>query len=399
MAYYDIIIIGGGLVGAGFASALRGTNLRVALVDAKMPANDDPRLFALNAGSCDFLANIGIWPAIADHAAAIHQVHVSSRGQFGATRLKSEDAGLPSLGYVIPAHYIESALNQQMTSAPAHDIYRPAVLEALIQDDNEVIVELSTPEGKVNLRAGLLVGADGTESAVRKLAGIEADIVDYQQSAIVTRTLLTRPHDNIAYERFMEGGTIAMLPLCGDECATIWTGRRDLMTELLSLSDNDFVQSLQRVFGYRLGRLQGIAKRHTFPLRMIRAKTMTKGRVFLLGNSAHTLHPIAAQGFNLAMYEAAVLVEALEAASAAGRTISPSELQGVYADIQQQQAASIQVSHQLADRFSGQKSMISKLLPVGLLGFDLVSPLRRQFVRKIMGRTGRVPRLLLSAMT
>lgn len=397
MQYYDIIIIGGGLVGAGFASALRGTNLRVALVDARMPSSDDPRLFALNAGSCDFLANIGIWPEIVDHAASIRQVHVSSRGQFGAARLKSEDAGLPCLGYVIPAHYIESALNRQMTAASVHDIYRPAVLQALEQHSNEVSVDIALPEGIINLRAGLLIGADGAESAVRKLAGIDAEIVDYQQSAIVTRTMLARSHGNIAYERFMEGGTIAMLPLSGDECATIWTGKNELISKLLSLSDNDFVQALQQGIGYRLGRLQGIAKRHTFPLRMMRAASMTKGNVFLLGNSAHTLHPIAAQGFNLAVYEAAVLVDSIVNAVDAGRQISKDDLQAVSADIQRQQNISVQVSHQLADRFSGQKSIISKLLPLGLIGFDLMAPVRRQFVRKIMGRSGRVPRLLMDA--
>lgn len=399
MQRYDIIVVGGGLVGAGFASALRGTNLRVALVDARLPSNDDPRLFALNAGSCDFLANIGIWPAIENHAAAIHQVHVSSRGRFGAARLKKEDAGLSSLGYVIPAHYIESALNDQMSSEMLHDVYRPAVLQKLEQDDNEVSIELATPDGIVSLRTSLLIGADGAESAVRRLVGIDVDIVDYQQSAIVTRTLLTRPHNNIAYERFIESGTIAMLPLCGNECATIWTGKNERAAELLSLGDNDFVQVLQRDVGYRLGRLQGIAKRHSFPLRMIRAVTMAKGNVFLLGNAAHTLHPIAAQGFNLAMYEAAVLLESLIVAADAGKKMSALDLQAVSADIQQQQGISVQVSHQLAEHFSGQKSIISKFLPLGLIGFDLAAPVRRQFVRKIMGRSGRVPRLLMDATT
>lgn len=399
MQNYDIVIIGGGLVGAGFASALRGTNLRVALVDARLPSNDDPRLFALNAGSCDFLTNIGIWPAISAYAAPINQVHVSSRGHFGAARLKSEDAGLSSLGYVIPAHYIESALNNQMMDESAHDIYRPAVLKSLRQGQHEVSIELETSEGVINLCAGLLVGADGAESAVRSLAGIGVDVVDYQQSAIVTRTLLARSHANIAYERFMQGGTIAMLPLCGNECATIWTGKNELIQSLLSASEDDFLQNLQREFGYRLGRLQGIAKRYTFPLRMMRARTMTKGNIFLLGNAAHTLHPIAAQGFNLAMYEAAVLIDSIVKAVAEEKKISIEDLQKVNAEIQQQQDISIRVSHQLADRFSGQKSLVSKFLPLGLLGFDLAAPVRRQFVKKIMGRSGRVPRLLMDAST
>lgn len=398
MRVYDIIIIGGGLVGAGFASALRGSHLRVALVDAREPTNDDPRLFALNAGSCEFLENIGVWPAIVADAAPIKQVHVSSRGHFGAARLKSEDADLPFLGYVIPAYVIETALNHQMTLNPEYDVYRPATLHALTQKEDGVSLVLSTPTGDVNLQAGLVIGADGTESSVRKLAGIAAETVDYQQRAIVTRTTLARSHCNIAYERFTNNGTIAMLPLSGNECATIWSGNHSVIDELMQMSDGDFLQKLQQQFGYRLGRLQFIKQRHTFPLRMMQAKTMTTGHIFLLGNAAHTLHPVAAQGFNLALYEVAVLVETLLNVKKAGRAVAAVDLQAAYATIKQQQSMSITVSHQLATRFSVEKSAIRKLVPFGLLGFDLMTPLRQRFVRKMMGRSGRVPRLLMSVM-
>ncbi len=396
MRFYDVIIIGGGLVGAGFAAALRETDLRIAVVDARLPASDDPRLFALNAGSCDFLRNIGIWPVIASEAASIRQVHVSSRGHFGAVRLKSEDVNLPFLGNVIPACVIEAALNAQMTSASTLDIYRPATLSALEQKDDGVDVVLSTQTDDICLYGKLIIGADGTESTVRKLAGIQADVVDYRQSAIVTRTQLARSHHHIAYERFTDNGTIAMLPLCENECATIWSGKSTVMDELMQLNDDDFTSRLQQVFGYRLGRLLQIRRRHTFPLRMMRAKTMTSGNVFLLGNAAHTLHPVAAQGFNLAVYEAAMLAEAILKAVKSSKFVTQTDLQMVYDAIRQQQSASISISHQLAVNVSAQTGVIRKLLPYGLTGFDLAMPLRRQFIRKIMGRTGRVPRLLMS---
>lgn len=394
---FDLIIIGGGLVGAGLARALRESQMRVALVDARLPSNDDPRLFALNEASCQFLKNMGLWPVLAQHAAPIHQVHVSYQGHFGAVRLNREEVNARTLGSVIPARYIETALNETLLSLPHFTLFRPATLQTLRQQNGCAELTLETAQGEVRLNAPLVIGADGTESTVRKQLNIAVDEVDYQQSALVTRTALQRPHQNIAYERFNAQGAIAMLPLTGEECATIWTGDADAISQLQALSEKDFLCQLQKAFGYRLGRLQNIEKRHVFPLRMLRAKSAVHECVYLLGNAAHTLHPIAAQGFNLALYEVAALVEKMMEKKAKQEDFTAADFLSVHESTQNQQTASIGISHRLSTLFAHDSLIMSIALPLGMIGLDVALPLKRQFIKGAMGRAGRVPPLLLSA--
>ena len=385
--HYDLIIIGGGLVGAGLAAALRDSDKRIALIDARMPSNEDPRLFALNHGSCAVLKNLGLWPQLTSHAEAIHQVHVSKRGQFGAVRLHREDVALAYLGYVIPACYIEAALNALLLSLENVTIYRPAVLTELTQqaDMNQVTINI---DGEfVSMTSPIVLGADGTESTVRAQLKIDAEVIEYGQHAIVTRTELQRHHRHVAYERFNEHGAIAMLPLAENECATIWTADQSAAASLMALSDADFLQALQREFGYRLGRLMSIKRRHTFPLRMVRAKQNVKAGVMLLGNAAHTLHPIAAQGFNVALYEVATLAEIL-------RQENTVDLHAVWLQVEKQMGASMTMSHQLADLFNHSSLLLKYVLPIGMVGLDKTPALKRLFMTKLLGRSGRVPPLL-----
>lgn len=386
---FDLIIVGGGLVGAGLAAALRQSPLQIALIDARVPSNDDPRLFGLNSTSCHFLKNLGIWEQLAEHAAPIHQVHVSRKGRFGAVRLQREDLKLKELGNVIPARHIEHALNTM--SLPNVTLFRPAQLKAITQQDGVASLTLITETGEKILQSSIVIGADGTESTVRKCLNIKTDITDYDQSAIVTRTQLSRSHQHIAYERFTDNGAIAMLPLTGNECATIWSAETTFISELMTLTDAEFLVALQKEFGMRLGPLQGISQRHLFPLRMVRAEKMVDQCVFLLGNSAHTLHPIAAQGFNLALYEVATLVDAIMT----HETFTAAELQEISHKTQSQQATSIGVSHRLSQLFANESACVNIGLQLGMIGFDLVTPLKKRFLEGMMGKTRYVPSLLL----
>lgn len=396
MLHYDLIIVGGGLVGAGLAVALRQSNVRIALVDARLPGHDDPRLFALNNSSCQFLENLNIWTALAPHAAAIHQVHVSHQGRFGAVRLRAEDLALPTLGHVVPACYIEEVLNEALASLSNCTTYRPAKLHALHQQDGFAQLKIIMEDKEIMLQSPLVIGADGTESTVRKQLNIVTDIVDYQQSALVTRTSLQRSHQQIAYERFHSQGAIAMLPLVGNECATIWTADHATIEQLMSLSDAAFLTELQSQFGYRLGRLLAVSKRHVFPLRMVRAKKAVEQCVFLLGNSAHTLSPIAAQGFNLALYEVAVLVEGIVEKMARQETFTAMDLEGVNAKTQKQQAISVGISHRLAQLFSQESHLMTCLIQLGMVGLDIAAPIKSRLLNSMMGRRGQVPHLFLS---
>lgn len=396
MSKYDVTIIGGGLVGAGFAVALKNAGLQIALIDAKLPSSNDPRLFALSNGSCTFLENLGLWPKLASYAAPMHQVHVSHRGRFGAVRLNREDVRLPSLGHVVPARYIEAALNEELLTLPQFTLYRPAKLKSLTQSNDSVQLSLETAEGEKELSSKIVIGADGTESTVRALVNIPVKTFDYEQSALVTRTQLARPHEYVAYERFVDHGAIAMLPLFDGERASIWTADHAFINKLKAMSETEFLQTLQHQFGYRLGRLTKISERHVFPLRMVRAEKPYAGNVFLLGNSAHTLHPIAAQGFNLALYEVAALVDGILQKTKQNQAISAHDLKQIYDQTQKQQAMSIGVSHRLSNIFSKQSALIGTVMQLGMIGFELVPSIKKKFIAEIMGRSGRVPSLLLS---
>lgn len=379
MLQYDLVIVGGGLVGAGLAVALRDSNFKIALVDARLPSNEDPRLFALNAASCQFLANLNLWPELAFHASAIHQVHVSNQGHFGAVRLNREEMKLDALGHVIPARYIEAELNAALTTLPNCRIYRPARLQELNFLADKAELTIFCDQAEMKLQASLVIGADGTESTVRKLLNIKTDVFDYQQSAIVTRVRLKRSHQQIAYERFNPHGAIAMLPLRGEECASIWTADNKFISQCMEMPDDLFLNKLQQAFGYRLGRLQALEKRHVFPLRMLRAEKAVEKCVYLLGNSAHTLHPIAAQGFNLALYEVAVLAQGLK---------QKQDLQQIHAKTQKQQAATIGVSHRLSTMFGSNSKIFSLASQLGMMGFDLALPAKRKFMQVMAGKMG-----------
>lgn len=390
---YDLIIVGGGLVGAGLAAALETSGLQIALIDARMPSSNDPRLFALNAGSCQFLDNLNLWDNLSPFASPIHQVHVSQQGRFGSVRLNREDVHLSSLGHVIPARYIEAALNDRLLVLPNVALYRPATLNGLEQDGESVTLAINQDNKEEKVRGKLVIAADGTASTVRSLLNIRADVFDYEQSALVTRTTLTRSHAHIAYERFQEDGAIAMLPLINNECATIWSASASRIAELRELSEADFLAALQTCFGYRLGRLKGISERHVFPLKMVQAEKAVEGNVFLLGNAAHTLHPIAAQGFNLALYEVAILVETILAKQG---NIQAADLRAVSEQIKKQQKTSIGVSHRISQVFASDSRLATMATQLGMMGLDIATPLKRRFISGIMGRSGRVPRLLLN---
>lgn len=394
---YDLIVVGGGLVGASLVLALQDLGKKIALIDARLPSKNDPRLLALNDSSCRFLANLGLWEPLAPHAAPIHQVHVSHRGRFGSVRLKREDANLSSLGFVVPAYIIEQTLHAKLNACSQVTFYRPARLTALTQNEELATLTLQQENTELVLQSPLVIGADGTDSTVRKQLGIETAAVDYQQSAIVTRTRIKGAHHQIAYERFTEDGAIAMLPLLNNECATIWTASHTTINYLLQLSEQDFLQALQKEFGHRLGQLQAVAERHTYPLRMVQARKAFLQHVLLLGNAAHTLHPIAAQGFNLALYETAIVIDYLKGKTSMNESLTAADLQKIGEKIAKQQTISVGVSHRLAQLFDAakQSSLISIARQLGMVAFDTAAPLKKHLILSLLGKTKKAPSLLL----
>lgn len=367
------MIVGGGMVGASLAVALKDSSLQIALIDAAPIVLEDSRLIALNYASYHFFKTIDIWHQLAAQAEKINQIHVSQLGRFGITQISADEIDLDVLGYVVPAKYINAALYSALHNQNNIKLIRPGNVTALHQDADKVTVTVTYAGETITLEAKAVIGADGTQSTVRDLLNIGTDITDYHQSALVTATELQRSHHNIAYERFQKTGAIAMLPLTEQRAATIWTGPTELISRLLKLNDDEFKSELQKQFGYRLGRFNKTEKRVSYPLKMLRAHQYKKQQVVLIGNAAHTLHPVAAQGLNLALYEISALTKYF---NKNGTSLDQ------LPDLSSQQDFSSRLSHQLIRIFSNDFFIMNTARSIGLIGLDIFPGLKKRIMQR-----------------
>lgn len=389
--HYDVVIVGAGLVGLALSLALRKfSSLKVAIIEASLPKHNDTRLFALSVSSWQLLQHIGVADELASVACPIRGIQVSRQGHFGAVRFNAKEMNLNALGYMVPAANIEKVLEDKNKQHHATCI-RPATLVGLTQQEDHVELLITTPEGKRKITADSVIGADGAHSTVRQLLGVNVDIEDDQQSALVTHTTVSQSHQHIAYERFVKDGAIAMLPLRDDKVATIWSGHRKFIHELQEKTDGDFIAALQQNFGYRLGRITSVAKRTLFPLKFSRAVKMNVDRVLLIGNAAHTVHPIAAQGFNLALYEVALFVDKLQQHD---DVPSAQLFQELAVAAQNQQNISLSTTQQISQQVMKPSMLVRACLPMGMFVFDKVTPLKKIFLQNMLGRGKKTPRLL-----
>ncbi|GGC09674.1 2-octaprenyl-6-methoxyphenyl hydroxylase [Marinobacterium zhoushanense] len=318
-AEYDLLIVGGGMVGASLACALLPVaaelQLRIAVVEAEpMPAADQPvfqpsydaRSTALAYGVRAAFERMGIWSTLAQHLTAIKHIHVSDRGHFGAARLDAQREQVPALGYVVENHWLGQVLLSRLRQdgAPWIDFISPAEVVDLDNRAEGCTVRVVQGEDERELKAGLVVMADGGRSALREKIGIGYRQSSYEQHALVANVSLDRPHRNIAYERFTDSGPIALLPgedLDGQaRCGLVWTLPEEAVDEVLALDQRAFLDRLQQRFGYRAGRLTRVGERYHYPLKLVVAEEQVRAGLVVLGNAAHALHPIAGQGFNLA---------------------------------------------------------------------------------------------------
>ncbi len=344
---YDIVIAGGGLVGASLAVALHGSGYRVAVVEPVPPQAEsqpsfDDRQTALAPTSRRFFENLGLWEAIEAGASPIRRIHVSDRGHGGFTRLDAAEEGLPALGHVAPNRVLGAVLAPAMAEAadvfcPAritqtHPVMEPAeagsdpdAARAPADDPaghatsspaetqavaRQVVIE--TESGPQTVSTRLLVVADGMRSTTREALGVGLDERDYGQSAIIANLRTQYPHHGTAYERFTPDGPLAVLPAGEDAASLVWTLPHDeAQAAATQWSETAFLQALQSAFGWRLGRLEAVGKRQVYPLWAVTADQFCAQRAVIMGNAAHALHPVAGQGLNLALRDVAGLVEAL----------------------------------------------------------------------------------------
>ncbi len=393
MSQAKLAIIGGGLVGASLALALQaGAKARgwsIVLVEPFAPGDSyqpsyDARSTALSYGTQQIYQRLGIWPKVAERAEAIAHIHVSDRGRFAAARLSAEEEGVPALGYVAEnawlGHCLWQALDPEVVTwrCPAEVVKMQSIDVAPGRGGYRL-----TLNDESLLDCDLAVLADGGRSGLREQLGITVKTTAYQQSALIANISISQPHGGLAFERFTDEGPMALLPLSDNRSALVWTRPGDDAQRLLALDDRTFLAELQHVFGYRLGALRQVGARHVYPLSLIEAQEQVRPHLVVLGNAAHSLHPIAGQGYNLALRDVQALAQTLLAGPDVPGDFAT--LQQYYARQQLDQSLTVGFSDRVTRLFSNAEPLLATGRNLGLLGLDMLPPAKRWFARQAMG--------------
>lgn len=398
---YDVVIVGGGLVGASLACALSGYGLSIGVVEAVSPRaatqpSYDDRTLALALASVRIFDALGIWARLSNRATAISQVHVSSQGQLGMTRFSAAEMGVEALGYVAEAREVGQALYGQLADLPDCDLYCPARVVSLQDHDDrvELILEQETESTTTTISSKLLVAADGARSMIREFRQISFDVHDYGQIALIANVTPQIAHANCAFERFTPSGQLALLPHVGRRCGLVWVLPGDEAQSWLDCSDRAFLAEVQQRFGFRLGHLQKLGVRASYPLAMGKPQTDIAFRTILIGNAAHTIHPVAAQGFNLGLRDVALLAEHLVGAVRDGADLGEENLCRAYSESRAaDQRGMMQLTDGLVRVFTHPSGLVRAGRSLGLLGMAVSPSARRRLARRTMGYAGMVPRL------
>jgi 2-octaprenyl-6-methoxyphenol hydroxylase len=356
------------------------------------PSFDD-RATALSEGSRRIFASIGVWAGMAVEASPIRRIHVSERGRLGATRLSADEAGVDALGWVTPNRLIGKALMEFIAAKSNITVHAPAKLQSFTADATGVaaIIEAEKP---LTLKAKLLIAADGAQSEVRRQLGIGGERWDYAQTAVVCNLRVERPEVETAFERFADAGPVALLPMGGDKYGFVWVVTTDTAPALLGLDDAAFAEQAAERFGGRFGRFLQVGKRASYPLSMVRADAQQTTRTLIVGNAAHALHPVAAQGFNLSLRDVAVLAEVLADAQRDGQDLGKPEVLTRYVDARKGDQRGTALFTDILNRiFANPLTGVAWGRNAGLLAMELMPTARRTLMRKNMGLDGRLPRL------
>jgi len=397
---FDIAIVGGGMVGASLGAALAPLGLRIALIEAVPHDSDsspsfDERTTALSNGSRQILETLGIWSHVQGAATHIAKIHISDQGRFGFARIDAAEQGLAAMGYVVPNRELGRTLWPRLAASTNVRVFCPATVSQITPGESGVRLEIL--DAGTAIDAKLVVAADGVHSAVRRAFGVDAQTRDYEQTAVITTVLPQRFHEHVAYERFTANGPLALLPLEGGRCTLVLTLRTDMAQSALAWSEAEFLDEVQRRFGFRLGRFLKVGRRALYPLSLTRSTRTSAGRCVIVGNAAQALHPVAGMGFNLGLRDVASLAELIaERRNDGDFDPGAAELLAQYdawrgAD----RAGVIAFTDGLVRMFANPMGAVERLRSLGLLAFDLLPPAKAALSRLSTGagNDARVPKL------
>lgn len=396
----EVIIVGGGMVGLSLALMLAKQNIAVKLLEAiKYPNYDDENLApyhssfdarnsALSRRTVQIYQELGLWSALQEHATPILEVNITEQGSFGKARLKAEQEKVESFGQVIENAWLGRVLLTEVQKQPLIELIDGVQVTQLTQDADMAYIDASRGEEQLSLQAKLVIAADGRDSFCRKALGIGASEHDYDQVAIVTTVQTSKPHNHVGFERFSSLGPLALLPLPGEyRRSVVWPVKKGTEGEWLGdENDQHFLDALQETYGDRAGKFQKTGKRFSFPLSQVLAEKQAVGRVVLMGNAAHTIHPVAGQGFNLCMRDAHVLVRYLTEQIAQNADLGDAVmLQAYEASRLTDQQRVIKFCDSVVRGFSNSNPILKFIRNTGLVAFDTIPGIKPLVANYAMG--------------
>ena len=392
---FDVVIVGAGMVGASAAIGLKQLGLNVVLLDAfafseAVPGytpSYDERSTALSWGTREILETLAVWPHIADKACAIKEVHVSEKNRFATARIHASDYHQDALGYVVSNQWLGHCLLSRVQAMEIPLYAGVKVGRVQPGKKQEVTLQsISDVDIRKTILTRLLIIADGSESETARMLGIDYHIEAYQQHAIIANVTTELANQGRAFERFTPTGPLAFLPLSNHQSAVVWTHPQEDVGAFMQMSDEAFCRALENSFGERLGKVEHCGKRISYPLKLLQAKEQCRAGVLVLGNAAHGLHPVAGQGFNLAIRGVAASIENISNCLAAGKPFESLEnLRQLCQQRQVDQTKTIVFSDQLIKLFGNTSRVLSLLRELGLAGLDNMPFLKSLFAAQAMG--------------
>ena len=399
--FYDLVVVGGGMVGASFCCALEQalgeTPLSILVIEAISPnANSakqssfDARSTALSFGSRKFLEGIGLWQALDDAVSAIHEIQVSDRGRLGCVEINRDEQGVEALGYVVENKRLGQVLNARLNESRKINLLCPSLVSSVKATEKGMLLGLNHGDTETSVDASLVVLADGGKSPVCEQLGIEQSIERYDQHALIANIVLEKPHQHVAFERFTDTGPLAVLPLQlidgKNRGSLVWTLSVEQAAQYREMNEEKLLPLLQERFGYKLGKILEIGETFVYPLSLSIAKEQVRPGLALLGNVAHSLHPVAGQGLNLALRDTRALVDVLINAKQRGLGLGEMNVLLEYVARQQaDQATTTQFTHNITKLFSSNNEAKVWLRKFGLVALELLPTLRRSLAERAMG--------------
>jgi 2-octaprenyl-6-methoxyphenol hydroxylase len=399
--FYDLVVVGGGMVGASFCCALEQalgeTPLSILVIEAISPnANSakqssfDARSTALSFGSRKFLEGIGLWQALDDAVSAIHEIQVSDRGRLGCVEINRDEQGVEALGYVVENKRLGQVLNARLNESGKINLLCPALVSSVKATEKGMLLGLNHGDTETSVDASLVVLADGGKSPVCEQLGIEQSIERYDQHALIANIVLEKPHQHVAFERFTDTGPLAVLPLQlidgKNRGSLVWTLSVEQAAQYREMNEEKLLPLLQERFGYKLGKILEIGETFVYPLSLSIAKEQVRPGLALLGNVAHSLHPVAGQGLNLALRDTRALVDVL--INPKQRDLGLGEMNVLLEYVARQQAdqaTTTQFTHNITKLFSSNNEAKVWLRKFGLVALELLPTLRRSLAERAMG--------------